>query len=305
MMITTATVIGCLLWRGLHAVDYVNQGDTCSVIKALEDKSAEVQFLKRQIQALQDQLRRRKDVLGRLKDLEVKTNKVDSDMKAVKAQLDDPRGKKHPMRFTKCLHNIVSCFVGSGPRSSGAVYTRWGRTRCPRDSFLLYDGFAGGSFVTYGGGGANYMCLPKDPQWAKTIDGRQDCVGLMFGAEYQSCAENDHLFSNENADTSSIYEQDVPCAVCQSTGRTSHVMIPAKTECPYGWVREYFGYLMSSHYEHKRTEWVCVDPAPEVLENGSANMNGALLYFTEVACGSLPCPPYRDGHELTCVVCTK
>lgn len=149
------------------------------------------------------------------------------------------------------------------------------------------------------------MCLPKDPQWAKTIDGRQDCVGLMFGAEYQSCAQNDHLFSKENADTSSIYEQDVPCAVCQSTGRTSHVMIPAKTECPYGWVREYFGYLMSSHYEHKRTEWVCVDPAPEVLENGSANMNGALLYFTEVACGSLPCPPYRDGHELTCVVCTK
>lgn len=33
------------------------------------------------------------DVLGRLKDLETKTNKVDSDMKAVKAQLDDPRGK--------------------------------------------------------------------------------------------------------------------------------------------------------------------------------------------------------------------
>ena len=37
----------------------------------------------------------------------------------------------------------------------------------------------------------------------------------------------------------------VPCAVCLSTARTSH-MFPAKVTCPDGWIEQYQGYLMSS-----------------------------------------------------------
>ncbi|XP_078681676.1 uncharacterized protein LOC144916423 [Branchiostoma floridae x Branchiostoma belcheri] len=52
-------------------------------------------------------------------------------------------------------------------------------------------------------------------------------------------------------------------------------------------------------------EYVCVDGQPETVPGGDANQNGALFYLVEARCGSLPCPEYVEGRELTCVVCTK
>ncbi len=37
----------------------------------------------------------------------------------------------------------------------------------------------------------------------------------------------------------------------------------------------------------------------------NANQNGNLLYPTEAECGSLPCGPYVQDRELTCVVCAR
>ena len=64
---------------------------------------------------------------------------------------------------------------------------------------------------------------------------------------------------------------------------------------------------MTKHYAHKsQANYVCVDKAPEKgIEGGARNDNGALMYFVEGRCGSLPCQPYKNGYELTCVVCTK
>ena len=63
---------------------------------------------------------------------------------------------------------------------------------------------------------------------------------------------------------------------------------------------------MSEADDHKgRTTYVCVDGDPEVRAGGVANDNGALFYNTEAACGSLPCPPFVQGREITCVVCSK
>ena len=65
-----------------------------------------------------------------------------------------------------CSIVLVGHFLNSG---KGVVYTRWGRTSCPNDTGaeLVYEGITGGSFWDHGGG-ANYVCLPKDPQYMST-----------------------------------------------------------------------------------------------------------------------------------------
>ncbi|XP_036355115.1 uncharacterized protein LOC118761383 [Octopus sinensis] len=55
----------------------------------------------------------------------------------------------------------------------GSLYTRWGRTTCPCNSRLVYDGVVGGQFYTQSGGGSNLLCLPNDPIWANFTDGYQ------------------------------------------------------------------------------------------------------------------------------------
>ena len=55
----------------------------------------------------------------------------------------------------------------AGLKNGGVVYTRWGRKSCPNDTGaqLVYEGITGGSPWGRLGGGANYVCLPKDPQY--------------------------------------------------------------------------------------------------------------------------------------------
>lgn len=69
---------------------------------------------------------------------------------------------------------------------------------------------------------------------------------------------------------------------------------------------EYKGYLVSGAKTHKaRTQYICMDGEPEAEESGYRNEEGTLFYSVDGVCGSLPCPPYIAGRELTCVVCTK
>ena len=75
--------------------------------------------------------------------------------------------------------------------------------------------------------------------------------------------------------------------------------------CPAEWTREYKGYLMAEHYGHHRTMYTCMDENPDYTQGTSADINGALFYFVEGECGSLPCKPYIAGRELTCAVCTR
>ncbi|KAI0232754.1 hypothetical protein LSAT2_016965 [Lamellibrachia satsuma] len=186
--------------------------------------------------------------------------------------------------------------------TGGAVYTRWGRKACPGNGTdLLYSGFAAGAFYTHSGGGSNYLCLPRDPEWGPRTTAGFQSGGYLHGAEYQVYGNDP--FSKANA--RSLHQNDVPCAVCLVTSRPTKLMIPAKLTCPDGWTKEYSGYLMSQHYTLKRTTYVCMDNAPEVVQGGEPNKNGALFYNTEAKCGSLPCPNYVEGWEITCVVCTS
>ncbi|XP_019632053.1 PREDICTED: short-chain collagen C4-like [Branchiostoma belcheri] len=186
-------------------------------------------------------------------------------------------------------------------QTGGAVYVRWGRKTCP-DSLgteMVYSGVAGGTWYDQSGGGTNYQCLPTDPQWGRYLDGVEEYKAYMYGAEYQ-------LNTNVPLGSTSLHDNDVPCAVCYVPTRGSKLMIPARNTCYSGWTREYHGYLMAEHHSHPGSkEFVCVDEQPEVMPGGQANRDGALFYPVEARCGSLPCPNYEEGRELTCVVCTK
>ena len=184
------------------------------------------------------------------------------------------------------------------------TYTRWGRTVCPGNgSEPVYEGFAGGSHYSHTGAAASMLCLPKDPDWdeGRYSDKNDSCTGLIYGAEFQDGQErSDHLFGESH------FERDVPCVVCDVRKRSSVLMTPGKSKCPAGWTFEYSGYLMAGHHTHPATtDYYCVDKDPENLPGGEASQDCYLLYFVEARCGSLRCPPYVNGREFHCVVCTK
>ena len=185
-----------------------------------------------------------------------------------------------------------------GPSGGGVIYTRWGRTTCPDTpgTELVYEGRAGGTLYSHKGGGANYLCLPEDPEYSEYQPGDYGS-SYMHGAEYEAW---------RSGPLNDIDDHNVPCAVCYTSSRVSVLMLPAKTTCPSNWILEYSGYLMSAHYNHNgRTTFECMDKEPESVPGGVADTNGALFYFIEATCNGLPCPPYDTEKELTCAVCTK
>ena len=165
-------------------------------------------------------------------------------------------------------------------------------------SLLTYSGIVGGGHYTHRGGAANYLCMPLDPEHqqveARTVASRD----YIYTTEYQ--IDSFSPFSH-------LDDHDAPCAVCRVSGRSTLLMIPAKTSCPSGWTIEYKGYLMSERYTHDhQSEYICVDENAEARPGTNANTDGALLYLVETTCGNhgLPCIPYVSGNELSCVVCT-
>ena len=71
------------------------------------------------------------------------------------------------------------------PGAGSVVYTRWGRTSCPPTASLVYSGRAAGSWFGNTGGGANYLCMPNDPDYSTYNPGVQDHSPL-YGTEYET-----------------------------------------------------------------------------------------------------------------------
>ena len=165
-------------------------------------------------------------------------------------------------------------------------------------SFAFVAGSMGGGYYANAGGGTNYVCLTNNPIYDKYESGFQGTAAI-YGTEYET--------SFAGFTRGDLNKHDAPCAVCYVRSRGSQVMIPGTNKCPSGWTREYYGYLMTSHYDHAHpSEFVCVDVDAEVVPGSHRDTNGALLYVVQGDCGhALPCKPYIHGYELTCVVCTK
>ncbi len=189
-----------------------------------------------------------------------------------------------------------------GLQSGGVIYTRWGNSTCPQleGTEILYSGITGGTHYNQEGGGANYLCMPNDPEYSSSLryQGGVRDHAYIDGAEYDFPLQGAHNYN-------------IPCAVCYVSTRQTMIMIPAKASCPSSWTREYYGYIMTEYRgRHNddirgRTMFECVDGDQEALSGSQSNTDGAILHHVEAACNGFPCPPYDPEKELNCVVCTK
>jgi hypothetical protein len=169
-------------------------------------------------------------------------------------------------------------------------------------NLYLYLGFMAGSNRNHPGTGSNYLCLTDTPLWDQYKNGQIDSYGRITGVEYQ--------FTNHKPGAAEFFggnmlNHNAPCAVCHTKSRVS-VMIPGRNKCYNGWRMEYSGYLVTGSFSDKSaTQYVCLDKRPEKVFNGNSNHDDNMLFLVEGSCGgSLACPPYVAGREITCVVCS-
>ncbi|XP_060584830.1 uncharacterized protein LOC132740830 [Ruditapes philippinarum] len=180
-------------------------------------------------------------------------------------------------------------------RADGSTYIRWGRKTCPKDAVLVYEGSAGSGNSLHTGAAANTLCLSNKPEWNEYIDGFQGGTRI-YGAEYW--AQN--TLSKFNA----VHNHDVPCVVC----RIRHgnvMMVPGQNNCRGGYTLQYSGYLMAGNFGQPGTsEYICMDREPEKGNSGSGEKPGTKFLSAQGECGTLECPPYVEGREITCAVCS-
>ena len=194
-------------------------------------------------------------------------------------------------------NDIVTLQTGA---ISGSTYVRWGRKSCAGNGTeTVYSGYTAGDLYSHATAATNHLCLVPDPLWGHYSDALQDNIRRkIYGSEYE--------FSNSQAWFSkNLGDEDVPCSVCR-TSRGSVTMMPGRNACYNGWNLEYKGYLVAgATADASPTEYICLDSNPDVITGGQSDQNGANLFLVEGSCGSLKCPPYVNGRELTCVVCSK
>ena len=87
-------------------------------------------------------------------------------------------------------------------------------------------------------GGANYLCMPDDPDYLRYSPGVQG-YSYVYGTQYDT-------YSNQPL--SAVLKHNAPCAVCYASTRGAVTMIPAKIRYPSTWTLEYSGYLMSQYH---------------------------------------------------------
>ena len=178
--------------------------------------------------------------------------------------------------------------------SGASTYTRWGRSDCRSGTELVYHGAAAGTSYQTGGGGANLLCLPHNPVYSSYRSGIQNYARLG-PVEFHPSFSHGTVSWNDNA----------PCAVCRTT-RPTTIMIPATINCPSGWTREYYGYLMTSRSDQPKGSFVCIDKFAQPYPGGRGHTPEAHdLFHVEAYCKVIRCPPYDDYKELTCAVCSK
>lgn len=178
-------------------------------------------------------------------------------------------------------------------RGTHTLYKRWGSSTCPDVSgtSLVYSGVMGGHHHSVNGGGTNFQCMPTtDIEYTLPYSPGIQNHSTIYGTEYRTYWPADF--------------DDVPCAVCLVSTRSVTMMIPARTSCPDGWTREYYGYLMSQKQSESSSTFECVDHGMEVYPGTHTKDEIALLYNVEASCSGIPCAPYNNEQELNCVVCT-
>ena len=191
----------------------------------------------------------------------------------------------------------------SGPLNGVVTYTRWGSRTCPSGAELVYSGVVGGSHWTQGGG-ANFLCMPKDdPEYTLPYRAGVRNHSYLSGIGYRT-----PMKGRDNSLAA--------CTVCCVQKKSTTIMIPAKTSCPTNWEREYYGYLMSGYIgfgsnHHTRYMYECIDKDMDTIIGSQSGRNGEAFHHVEVKCNlGLECSTsnvkkYEPHKEMNCVVCSK
>ena len=175
----------------------------------------------------------------------------------------------------------------------GVVYTAWGRTSCPTGS-LVYRGRTAGDHHGHGGGGVDYQCMRRDPNYISYNDGNQN-GGLLYRTEYQTSGYGAGYLTSDN-------NYEVPCAVCYRGDLNTKFMQPGNTGCPSGFTRAYYGYLMSAHYQNGHpTNFICVYYSGHRDDTGNGNHDNSLVYPVE----SENVHGYVHNREVSCAMCLR
>jgi hypothetical protein len=184
------------------------------------------------------------------------------------------------------------------PKSFDTAFTIWGKSACPNATNLVYQGRAVSGYYNHYGGGGNFLCLTEEAKYNDESTLTDSGWGYIYGTEYQ--------IDTNQALTRARHDQNVPCATCTAPC-SKKIMMPGTNMCPDGWTKLYYGWLMGGYYNYAAsTSYICVDVNPDVIIGEGASQNGALLHHIQVDCGyGIPCPPYDERRELSCVVCCQ
>ena len=89
------------------------------------------------------------------------------------------------------------------------------------ESKLIYRGQMTGPDHKSSGGGANYQCLPDDPEYDP------QAISNVPHSKLRSV-----FYDGRDLFSPNIDQHQVPCTVCETDRRITKLMIPAKTRCP-------------------------------------------------------------------------
>merc|ERR1712000_258151 len=177
--------------------------------------------------------------------------------------------------------------------ASGAVYSRWGSNSCTGGAKKIDGSFMASGHYGHNGSGVNWICMSKSPQFAPGTHGGNQNGALLYGTEYQSTGAVDKN-----------HDRDAACAVCNHPTSPQVYIQWGRLSCTNGFLRQYYGVVMATHYTQKKSTFVCVDwERTWHSRNHNGDQNGALLYTTEVEQGSADEAQYGQSREISCCAC--
>lgn len=153
-----------------------------------------------------------------------------------------------------------------------------------------------GSSSDANGNGANYQCLPTEPNYGTFNSTSNDVRASISVAT---------LATNGSVLSSGLDGKIIQCALCQTISATSATMFIGNT-CPVNWTKEYNGYLVSEEEVTGRTAkgYACLKETPDVLDNSSGRAGTSSVNLVELECDALSCGTSTSNEEVSCAVCS-
>ena len=94
-----------------------------------------------------------------------------------------------------------------------------------------------------------------------------------------------------------------PCAVCEVPEVTDTLTVSGSTECPVMYVKEYHGWLMTSHYTHNRRDSVCVAVDAVASPNGYVSHPSRYMALYPMEFEGVN--GHKHDSQVMCAVCSR